>query len=430
MKGNGIIHSFVLRTVLLTVLLFIATIASSSAYNIDKSVFIGLRSDNNFANNTIKKDTSKVSSPPLSPSSNMSDETMIPCNDPDNGFSISYPSNWTALPYDTCIIFGPSWGQIFGNNDQTYVRISVNNLTSTNVSIPILSSISIYDLANDVEYFYDRSFFMPIEGASPSPVIIDNTNAFLRYYMSTGIPEVGLPYVNQFLPALIAGNATTTGNSSDTPALNTTAPPPSTALFNPLTTQSNLLTLGPTSPQNDSIAASTSNATTPTLGPTSPQNDSIAASTSNATTPTLGPTSPQNDSIAASTSNATTPTLGPTSPQNDSVAASTSNATTPTLGPTSPQNDSIAASTSNATTPTPGPTPTTGREICFNNTDDDTDGLVDRADPECGFPYLLAVIYILRDNKVYVIEYNAPSIKFTEHLDEVKRMINSFRFRN
>ncbi len=104
---------------------------NSTASIIDKSTFTISQSDNNIVNNTIK-----VSSSSLSPSSNRNNATMIPCNDPDNGFSIAYPSNWTSLPGKSCIIFGPSWGQIFGNNDQTYIRISDSTTSSCLTGIP------------------------------------------------------------------------------------------------------------------------------------------------------------------------------------------------------------------------------------------------------------------------------------------------------
>src|SRR6266487_804641 len=111
-----------------------------------------------------------------------------------NGFSITYPSNWTQ--FVNCTFFSPSRGEVFPDPGGAYVRIT----PAYNLSMPISS---IYDLARNVIFFANNVVFHQINPPY-YPLNLKVGNAveldyeWNRSTSMIGPPQVALPFVNQF----------------------------------------------------------------------------------------------------------------------------------------------------------------------------------------------------------------------------------------
>jgi hypothetical protein len=145
-----------------------------------------------------KNNTSDNRLIPGSATASASDNDTKLCTDKGNGFAVRYPSSWMKIPpeQEKCIIFGPNLSQIFARNLQTFVRITVTNLT------PPMPSIT--ELSNDVVTFADRDFFKRIG----VPRLL-TSSAIQILYGWNGSAQVGLPYVNQSA-AILSFTPTTT----------------------------------------------------------------------------------------------------------------------------------------------------------------------------------------------------------------------------
>jgi hypothetical protein len=288
---------------------------------------------------TLGNNTS-VSLPP-SPSFTRNDSMHL-CNDPTNGFSMLYPSNWTRRSGE-CMIFGPTWGQIFADNAQTFVRISVSNISYPNMTIR--------DLEHDNTQLFPEISFKP-DNDHPSSIFglkINGSDAYARYYKWTGSPYEGLPYVNQFLDLPLSPTITTVQPST-----------------------------------NITITGLPTNTT-----------GLPATNTPNTT--------------AQSATNTITGLPATNTP--NTTAQPTTNATITGL----------------PTNTTGLPTNTTG--LPATNTPNTTAQPTQNTTADTEFPNKLFVIYTIKNDKVYVIEYNAPTEEIWAHyLPQAKKMIESFVF--
>jgi hypothetical protein len=338
---------------------------------------------------TLGNNTSVSVPSSMLPSSTRNDSMHL-CNDPTNGFSILYPSNWTRRP-DECTIFGPAWGQIFADNAQTYVRISVSNTSYPNMTIR--------DLEHDNTQFFPEISFKP-DKDNPSSIFglkINGSDAYARYYKWTGSPYEGLPYVNQFLDLPLSPTITT-------------AQPTTNATIAGLPT-TNTVTGLPTTNATITTAQPTTNATITTAQPTTNIPITTAQPTTNIPITTAQPTTNIPITTAQPTTNATITGL-PT----NTTGLPVTNATITTAQPTT-----------NATITGSLPTNTTGLPV--TNTPSTTAQPTQNTTADTEFPNKLYAIYTIKNDKVYVIEYNAPTEEIWDHyLPEVKKMIESFVF--
>jgi hypothetical protein len=312
------------------------------------------------------KTTTRATTTSTSSSSPNCANNICSCQDYTNGFSISFPSNWTKSSVGSCTLFTPTLGKIPGEipaSSQAYLRIS----SADNLSMPISS---IDQLARNVIFFTNHGFFQLL--APPNYITLNVGNAVELDYAwnrSTQMfqpPQVTLPFVNPFSPLptlpVITPYASSTGNQSsahpNTPSSTHTMPSPSLLAGNlkPSSTSANTSKTPPTS------------ANTSKTPPTS------------ANTSKTPPTS-------ANTSK-TPPTSANTAQLTAAIYIMKNNTSTANTSKTS-----LSTNTSKTSLST-----NTSKTSLSTNT------------------------------KVYVIEYTASNDKFNRYLPEVRDMIDSFAF--
>jgi hypothetical protein len=171
------------------ILAFVSLLAIISVYLVLNTPLAAEAEVNLISNNT------SGNKPVILPKTSSTDNGTILCADSGNGFSIRYPSNWVKL--GKCSFFSPNLNGIFSPDIETFVRISVTNLSlptpTPTLGISPSSTPSISELEREVIFFTDGNFFKRLS----DPRLI-SANAFSILYKWTGDYQAGLPYVNQF----------------------------------------------------------------------------------------------------------------------------------------------------------------------------------------------------------------------------------------
>jgi hypothetical protein len=176
-------NDYIYYSVILAVISLLAII---SVYLILNTPLAVEAEEKSISNNT----SGKAVILPKTPST---DNGTILCTDSGNEFSIKYPSNWVKL--GKCSFFTPNLNGIFSPDIETFVRISVTNLSlpTPTLGISPSSTPSIPELEREVIFFTDGNFFKRLS----DPRLL-SANAFSILYKWTGDYQAGLPYVNQF----------------------------------------------------------------------------------------------------------------------------------------------------------------------------------------------------------------------------------------
>ena len=156
------------------------------------------------------------------------------CRADKNGFIINYSKSWYKFPRQ-CLLFSPEFDVFSDKNLQSYVRISVANVSAQNLSL--------VDVANIVS-LADPNFFQQIHGPD-FRIELGGHDAFWMLYDWNISDKSALPFVNQFAifspPTSFAFVEESNLPASTTPSNDTT----------------------PVSPSNDTTPVSPSNETTP-----------------------------------------------------------------------------------------------------------------------------------------------------------------------
>jgi hypothetical protein len=130
----------------------------------------------------------------LPTTSSSTDNNTTRCSDSGNGFMIKYPSNWMKL--GKCSFFSPNLNGIFSTDVDTFVRISVTNLSlpSPTLGISVPTSPSIQELENYVIAIAKMNGNFKQISTYPKQI---GPNAFSILYKWTGDYRATLPYVDQ-----------------------------------------------------------------------------------------------------------------------------------------------------------------------------------------------------------------------------------------
>jgi hypothetical protein len=168
------------------IIAFVSLLAVISVYLILNTPLAVQAEEKSISNNTSGKAV-------ILPKTSSTDNGTIFCTDSGNEFSIRYPSNWVKL--GKCSFFTPNINGIFSPDIETFVRISVTNLSlpTPTLGISPSSTPSIPELEREVIFFTDGNFFKRLS----DPRLL-SANAFSILYKWTGDYRAGLPYVNQF----------------------------------------------------------------------------------------------------------------------------------------------------------------------------------------------------------------------------------------